>query len=221
MGTECEEKCTFAFSWVPRSSGACEIYMNCADISVAGASGGNSNPITKNFQTEIIDIGSGGEYGCERVDDDTHWTDIFMPMKTEYDDTDTNPTGDEVTIDDDVADQLDSATCYMYPELAINIGNDIDSVGSCGDGDGDYRCDDGQCCSDSGYCGPEWNGLNYVNYDSTSDGSYASATEAFAAYCPDTRLGDWRMDDCSGANRLSFAAAIQTAAVAMALFVLG
>ena len=152
-----------------------------------------------------------------------------------------------MTIDDDVADQLDSATCYVYPELAINIDNDIDSVGSCGDGgalisgplwsvllsinfafanswkypDGDYRCDDGQCCSDSGYCGPEWNGLNYVNYDSTSDGSYDSAAAAFAAYCPDARLGDWRMDDCSGANRLSFAAAIQTAAVAMALFVLG
>lgn len=40
MPTECEDMCTFAFSWVPVSSGACEIYMGCADISVAGASGG-------------------------------------------------------------------------------------------------------------------------------------------------------------------------------------
>ena len=40
MPAECEERCTFAFSWVPVNSGACEIYMNCADISVSGASGG-------------------------------------------------------------------------------------------------------------------------------------------------------------------------------------
>ena len=49
-----------------------------------------------NFQTELIDTGSGNTYGCERVDDSTHWTDIFMPLKTEYDDTDTDPSGDEV-----------------------------------------------------------------------------------------------------------------------------
>ena len=52
--------------------------------------------LESDFQTEIIEQGSANQYGCERVDDDTHWTDIFMPLKTEYDDTDTNPSGDEV-----------------------------------------------------------------------------------------------------------------------------
>ena len=54
MPTECQTKCTFTFTWVPRSSGACEIYMNCADIQVSGTTGGNPSPITKNFQTSFI-----------------------------------------------------------------------------------------------------------------------------------------------------------------------
>merc|ERR1712048_982911 len=91
MPTECQTKCTFAFTWVPRSSGACEIYMNCADISVAESSGGNSNPITKNFQTSIIDQGPSNGYGCVRVDDTTHWTTIFGPRKESYDETDIAP----------------------------------------------------------------------------------------------------------------------------------
>jgi len=94
MATECQEKCTFAWSWVPAQSGACEIYMSCADISVSGAVGGDPNPITKNFQTEIIDQGTANGYGCQRVDDSTHWTSIFMPLKTEYDGTgDSGSTG--------------------------------------------------------------------------------------------------------------------------------
>jgi len=222
MPTECETKCTFAFSWVPVSSGACEIYMNCADISVAGASGGNSNPITKNFQTEIIDLGSGNGYGCERVDESTHWTDIFMPLKTDYDDTDTNPTGDEVSIGNDAAENLESATCYSSPELAINRENDFDTDGGrCGNGDGDYRCDDGQCCSAAGYCGPDWNGQAYINYDSTSNGYYSSSVEAFATYCPDNRLGDWRIDDdCSKATKYPCLVMVQVVAFMMALFLL-
>lgn len=83
MATECRDKCTFAFSWVPTNSGKCEIYMNCADISVSGANGGDTNPITKNFQTEIIDQGATNGYGCQRVDVSTHWTSIFMPLKTD------------------------------------------------------------------------------------------------------------------------------------------
>ena len=55
MPTECETKCTFAFSWVPVSSGGCEIYMTCADIQVSGAEGGVTNPISLNFQTSFIE----------------------------------------------------------------------------------------------------------------------------------------------------------------------
>ena len=55
MPTECTTKCTFAWTWIPVLSGACEIYMSCADISVSGAQGGNSNPISLNFQTSFID----------------------------------------------------------------------------------------------------------------------------------------------------------------------
>ena len=40
MPAECGTQCTFAFSWVPLRSGACEIYMTCADIQVIGATGG-------------------------------------------------------------------------------------------------------------------------------------------------------------------------------------
>lgn len=90
MPTECEDECTFAFSWVPALSGGCEIYMNCADISVSGVTGGNTNPITKNFQTEIIDQGSANSYGCQRVDPSTHWTPIFMPLKLDYDNSGAN-----------------------------------------------------------------------------------------------------------------------------------
>jgi len=95
MATECQDKCTFAFSWVPTNSGKCEIYMNCADISVAGAKGGNTNPITKNFQTELIDQGSANGYGCQRVDVNTHWTPIFMPLLLDYDESDGSDTGSD------------------------------------------------------------------------------------------------------------------------------
>jgi len=83
MPAECGEKCTFAFSWVPLRSGACEIYMSCADIRVVDAVGGESNENTKNFQTEFIDQGPSNQYGCERVSESTHWTTIFMPLVTE------------------------------------------------------------------------------------------------------------------------------------------
>ena len=62
MPTECETKCTFAWTWVPTVSGACEVYSNCADIQVTGLSGmENPDPQTSNFQT-IID-----DELCERV----------------------------------------------------------------------------------------------------------------------------------------------------------
>jgi len=95
MPTECGTKCTFAFSWVPLRSGACEIYMTCADIQVIGASGESStNHVTKNFQTEIIDQGPDNGYGCQRVSEQTHWTSIFMPLVLDN-------TNSAFTMDDD------------------------------------------------------------------------------------------------------------------------
>ena len=53
MPTQCRTKCTFAWTWVPVNSAVCEIYMNCADISVSGVrGGGNSNSI--DFRASFI-----------------------------------------------------------------------------------------------------------------------------------------------------------------------
>ena len=63
LPVQCGTKCTFAWSWVPRVSGQCEVYSNCADISVSGLSGNTeANPQTINFQ-DIID-----EQLCQRVE---------------------------------------------------------------------------------------------------------------------------------------------------------
>lgn len=51
--------------------------MTCADIRVLGATGVDSSGNTKNFQTAFID-----QDGCQRVNDYTHWTPIFMPLVT-------------------------------------------------------------------------------------------------------------------------------------------
>jgi len=193
MPTECETKCTFAFTWVPRVSGACEIYMNCADISVAGAQGGNASPIEINFQTTFIDQAASG-YGCIRVDDTTHWTTIFGDLKTEYDSTDTDPNNNNpVVTADPVIEDENTEGCWLNSDLAINLDNEISANGVCGSGANDNRCDDGMCCSEAGYCGPDFDGTGYVDY---GNGYYASADAAFAAYCTNP-LGDWRLDDCS------------------------
>lgn len=39
--------------------------------------------VLSDFQTEIIDQGATNGYGCQRVDVSTHWTSIFMPLKTD------------------------------------------------------------------------------------------------------------------------------------------
>jgi len=130
MPAECQSRCTFAFSWVPRVSGACEIYMNCADISVAGAVGGNDNAITKNFQTEIIDRGEEGAFGCERVDPDSHWTAIFMPLKTTYDDSELEPSDDSTPSDTEPAaantpSPSAPAPVTPSPTTAVPVGDGI------------------------------------------------------------------------------------------------
>ena len=70
LPTQCETKCTFAWTWTPTVSGLCEVYSNCADIRVTGLSGAtNPNPITKRFQDIIDDTEAGsGPQKCVRVE---------------------------------------------------------------------------------------------------------------------------------------------------------
>merc|ERR1712113_892898 len=98
--------------------------------------------------------------------------------------------------------ELPDITCYEHESLAINLENSISIAGTCGNGPNDNRCDDGQCCSSAGFCGPEIDGydsdgnIQYIDWDSASDGSlyYSSESAAFDAYCVDP-LGDWRIDE--------------------------
>jgi len=133
MPTDCKERCTFAFSWVPALSGACEIYMNCADISVSGANGGNTNPITKNFKTEIIDQGSTNSYGCQRVNTISHWTNIFMPLKTTYGDT-----GSDANSGTGSSDSTPSPTIHYtpYPTAPVTPSPTVSQSSSDASGNG-------------------------------------------------------------------------------------
>ena len=81
----------------------------------------------------------------------------------------------------------------MNEVLAINLDANISDIGVCGNGADSHRCDEGQCCSKTGYCGPEYDGTGWINYD--EDGYYASGEEALAAHCTNP-LGDWRVLSC-------------------------
>ena len=50
------------------------------------------------------------------------------------------------------------------------IDRSVDNGGVCGSST-QYRCDDGQCCSQYGYCGPEYDGSGYIDYDTDSSGN--------------------------------------------------
>merc|ERR1719445_325520 len=63
--------------------------------------------------------------------------------------------------------------------MAINLDAEIDTNGQCGNGANDYRCDDGSCCSQSGYCG---------------------ATDDF---CNANSVADWRVTACSDSSSTS------------------
>ena len=64
-----------------------------------------------------------------------------------------------------------------------------------------YRCDDGHCCSSLGYCGPDFDGVGYVNYDepNVNGGYYLTAQAAYAAYCNNAQ-GGWRVGTCPNTN---------------------
>jgi len=118
-------------------------------------------------------------------------------LKTEYDANDVTAaeTGDVVS------ESVKDTTCWVDLSLAINLEKGVspDNQGVCGVDS--YRCDTGMCCSSSGFCGPEFNGIGYINWDAASDGSvyYANADDAFAAYCTDA-VGDWRVVACAEGN---------------------
>jgi len=46
----CENGCTLIWVWSPRSSGTCEVYINCFDIAIKGAGSGSKVTVTKGFQ---------------------------------------------------------------------------------------------------------------------------------------------------------------------------
>merc|ERR1719150_2416963 len=189
MPSECNERCTFAWTWSPRVSQACEIYMNCADIQVSGSLGHDEtqNPVSINFQTSFIDQGPSDpedpiieHYGWVRVDEVSHWTPIFGEIDTNYDYTDNEYEHNVVTNPDNTnGNTNDNTVCYSNPSMAINLDAEIDTDGQCGNGANDYRCDDGSCCSQSGYCG---------------------ATDDF---CNANSVADWRVTACSDSSSTS------------------
>jgi hypothetical protein len=195
LPSACETKCTFAWTWVPASSGACEIYMNCADISVAGVSGGDTTTAI-NFQTTYLDQSDGG---CVRVDDSTHYTTIFGDVKTEYSEGAGTSNGDVEEGDEDTLDEVQQY-CYIND---TSPDGEIQNDGTCGTSS--KKCDDGMCCSSAGYCGPtvgyyDANGNAYYCYWEAADDCsvyYDSEEAAFQAYCANN-LGDWRFVECDG-----------------------
>jgi len=77
MPSQCGTRCTFAWTWVPRVSGTCEIYSNCADIRVTGLTGASS---TSSVNMDFVDLVARYDQLCQRVDESTHWSSLFMPL---------------------------------------------------------------------------------------------------------------------------------------------
>jgi len=100
-----------------------------------------------------------------------------------------------------VSETVKDTTCWADESLAINLDTDVRSDGVCTEN----RCDTGYCCSANGYCGPEFNGIGYIDYGSNSDGSvlYSDASTAFASYCVNS-IGDWRVVQCAEGNTQLF-----------------
>ena len=63
-----------------------------------------------------------------------------------------------------------------------------------------YGSDDGQCCSHTGYCGPEYDEIGWINYD--KDGYYTTEEDALAAHCTDP-LGDCKVYSCTPDSKSS------------------
>jgi len=150
--------------------------MNCADIRVTGTTGGGSSgAVSKNFLTNF-QYASG--YGCRRVNENTHFSASFGAVNTNYNSistvTSSSSSNGGVSTVSETPNSVNHNVCYLNPYKAINVNHEISLLGRCGNGNNDYRCDDGSCCSQYGYCGSS------------------------AGYCSNA-IGDWRTTLCSSA----------------------
>jgi len=150
--------------------------MNCADIRVTGTTGGGSSgAVSKNFLTNF-QYASG--YGCRRVNENTHFSASFGAVNTNYNSistvTSSSSSNGGVSTVSETPNSVNHNVCYLNPYKAINVNHEISLLGRCGNGNNDYRCDDGSCCSQYGYCGSS------------------------AGYCANA-IGDWRTTLCSSA----------------------
>jgi len=209
MNTACATSCIFAWTWSPVSSGLCEIYMNCADIKVTGVTGSPTSPIQVNFETILATS------NCVRVDTTTHFTTIFGTLKTSYLTEDyygsggsignTTTTQSSATVKTTVAVNVSDDTYCTNPN-APDLDHPITNSGVC---NATYRCDDGQCCSSYGFCGPELAGYNgstplYYNYNDANSTYWINSSAAVDAYCNNNQ-GDWRLVKCSSLTNSSSA----------------
>jgi hypothetical protein len=196
MDKACETRCLFAWTWIPTSSGQCEIYSNCADIKVSGVSGVGSNPIT----LKLDDFCTGSK-SCSRVSTSTHFSTALGTLKTSYSSDDGTPVNDPTKQETPSPTTSSSKMCTNPKAYGNNYP--IDDSGRCLMNGGvylRYKCDVGQCCSAAGYCGPDYdeNAKKYINWgvDSTGKTYYASSELAFAEYCSEGYQADYRLVSC-------------------------
>jgi len=52
---ECKDQCTLIWVWTPKSSGACEIYMNCFDIAISNPTKASTVQITRPLTCSRVD----------------------------------------------------------------------------------------------------------------------------------------------------------------------
>eukprot|EP01118_Nematostelium_gracile_P010120 TRINITY_DN3461_c0_g1_i1.p1 TRINITY_DN3461_c0_g1~~TRINITY_DN3461_c0_g1_i1.p1 ORF type:complete len:511 (+),score=89.07 TRINITY_DN3461_c0_g1_i1:39-1535(+) len=80
--------------------------------------------------------------------------------------------------------------CYSDPSKAVKLSARQVNSGSCSAGD--VRCNDNQCCSKFGFCGPLKSGDGTYKND---EGQTISESDAFNLYCTEN-TGDWRVKQC-------------------------
>lgn len=172
IDTACANRCVFAWTWQPLSSGGCEIYSNCADIQVKGGTGGY-NGVQISFQNNLINA------PCKRVNDATHFGTMFGNLLT--------------SVSGSFAPVLSHAQKCPNPHAPQGS---IRQDGQCGTSYPGSRCDDGQCCSSQGKCGPFFANVTADGeslYTVCSDSAHCKSVshrEAEVAFCNNNQ-GDW------------------------------
>eukprot|EP00485_Elphidium_margaritaceum_P006056 CAMPEP_0202699996 /NCGR_PEP_ID=MMETSP1385-20130828/13207_1 /ASSEMBLY_ACC=CAM_ASM_000861 /TAXON_ID=933848 /ORGANISM="Elphidium margaritaceum" /LENGTH=885 /DNA_ID=CAMNT_0049357093 /DNA_START=101 /DNA_END=2758 /DNA_ORIENTATION=+ len=175
----CGTKCTFAWTWIPVESQQCEIYSNCADISVSGLTGAepSSSVQTVNFQSLINEP-------CQRVDDTTHWSPLFSnPLQLAGAFTPTAPTSPTTTT---TPSPVSSAATSSATSVSVAAGDSITIVNQGGLSTWWYACvvsniADGHVID---YMEVESNGVYTVCSADTSSGStvYECAPSSALSY---------------------------------------